>query len=293
MNLSKEFKEKVTEWVLKSRENYSGSDASFAKKIGISPSLFSRMKNGETDKLLADSVWLELGRVHNVTMRQNNWKVAKTSVYRQLESNLTFCKENSRSMILIDDCGIGKTYCSKHIISGMKDSFHIDCSQAKSRQQFIRLVAKTLGVDNKGRYIDVKSRLKYYINNVLSDPLIVLDDAGYLDYPTFLEIQELWNATEDACAWYMIGDDSLQQKINRGINSKKIGYKAIFSRFLDEYIHITPVGIDDQNSFLKELFSDVARVNLKDKNKLNPLIKKCMGKESRLRYLKNIIQVNQ
>ncbi|MFL0104825.1 AAA family ATPase [Tenacibaculum maritimum] len=291
MQLTPEFREKVRKAILDARENYSGTDASFAKKIGINSSAYSRLKKGETERILADSVWLSLAREHNVTTKTNTWKVARTKVYNELEGNLQFCQHHSKAMILIDECGIGKTFCAKHIIKGMKDAFYVDCSQGKTRQQFIRMIAKTVGIDNKGRYVDVKNNLKYCLNNILSTPIIVLDDAGYLDYPAFLELQELWNGTEDSCGWYMIGDESLQYKIDKGINSKKVGYRAIFSRFLDEYIRISPIGKEDKTAFYKELIGDVAEVNLKDKSRINSIIKKCLSKSTTLRYLKVLIQL--
>ncbi|WP_258087652.1 hypothetical protein, partial [Xenorhabdus bovienii] len=92
----------------------------------------------------------------------------------------------------------------------------------------------------------------------LENPIIVLDDAGYLENPAFLEVQELWNGTEGHCAWYMIGDDALQTKIERGIQRNRIGYKAIFSRFSEEYVKLLPVGKEDQTHYLKQLIGDVA-----------------------------------
>jgi len=293
MQLTTQFKQKVVKAILEARKNYSGADVKFAQSLGINNSVYSRLKKGETDKLLAESAWLNLARTYNVTTKSSNWNITRTKVYVEIESNINYCKKHSKSMILIDSCGIGKSLCSKHVISKLQDAFYVDCSQGKTRQQFIRLIARTIGIDSTGRYVDVKNNLKYALNNILIKPIIVLDDAGYLDYPSFLEIQELWNGTEDTTGWYMIGDESLQYKINKGIERKKIGYKAIFSRFLDDFIHITPVGIDNKKAFLRDLIGSVAMANLKDKSKVNNAIKKCMGKETTLRYLKNLIQVNQ
>lgn len=294
MNLPLEFKSKVHEAILTALGNYTGSEKSFAKSIGINnASVFSRLKNGELEKVITDADWLSIARILNVSTRVDNWKVARTKVYEELERNLNFCQEYSKSMILIDECGIGKTYCTRHIMGQMKNAFYIDCSQGKTRQQFIRLIARTVGIESKGRYADVKANLKYYLNNVLvfPSPLIALDDAGYLDYPAFLELQELWNGTEDSCGWYMIGDSSLQHKIERGINRKRIGYKAIFSRFLDEYITISPLGKEDKKTFYKELIGAVASVNIEDQTEVPNLIKKCIKKETTLRYLTVLIQL--
>ena len=186
MNLTKEFKEKVRVAILEKRENYGGSDADYSKSLGINNAVFSRLKSGETEKILSDTIWITLGRELQVKVFEDNWKVARTSVYTEIEDNLNFCKELSRSMVLVDDCGIGKTFCTKHIIKKMRNTFYVDCSQAKSKQLFIRLLAKTIGIDNQGKYYDVLANLKYYITT-LEKPLIILDEAGDLEYTAFLE----------------------------------------------------------------------------------------------------------
>lgn len=290
MNLSNEFRAKVRQAILDKRENYGGSDADFSKSLGIKNSIYSRLKNGEIERILSDTVWITIGRDLQVKVFEDNWKVARTSVYTEIEDNLHFCKELSRSMVLVDDCGIGKTFCTKHIIKKMKNTFYVDCSQAKSKQLFIRLLAKTIGIDSHGKYIDVLSNLKYYITT-LEKPLIICDEAGDLEYTAFLELKGIWNGTDGVCGWYMMGADGLRDKINRGIKNQKVGYAEIFSRFSDEFIKLTPNGKADRQAFYSQLIGDVASANLQDTSKVRPLINKCLQKESTLRYLETLIKI--
>jgi hypothetical protein len=292
MNISTEFRKKVRLAVLEARTNYGGTDRDYASKLGINKSIYSRLKGGETEDILSDSQWLTLGRELNVTMKTDSWKVAKTSIYIEVKSNLDFCKTNSKSMILVDECGIGKTFCAKHILRTMKNAFYIDCSQAKTKQLFVRLIAKTLGVDSQGKYADVKANLKYFIN-LMENPLIVLDEAGDLEYTAFLEVKELWNATTGTCGWYMMGADGLRKKIENGISSKRVGFKEIFSRFSDEYIKIVPVADVQKQQFYINLIGDVATVNTSSQEDVNKLVTKCLKKEGTLRYLETLIKVNQ
>jgi hypothetical protein len=290
MNLTNEFKAKVRVAILEKRENYGGSDADFSKSLGINNAVFSRLKSGETERILSDTVWITLGRELQVKVFEDNWKVARTSVYTEIEDNLNFCKELSRSMVLVDDCGIGKTFCTKHIIRKMRNTFYVDCSQAKSKQLFIRLLAKTVGIDNQGKYYDVLANLKYYITT-LEKPLIILDEAGDLEYTAFLELKGIWNGTDGVCGWYMMGADGLRDKIDRGIKNKKVGFAEIFSRFSDEFIKLVPNGKADRQAFYSELIGAVASANLEDKTKIKPLINKCIGKETTLRYLETLIKI--
>ena len=290
MNLTTEFKQKVRVAILEKRENYGGSDADFSKSLGINNAVYSRLKSGETEKILSDTVWITLGRELQVKVFEDNWKVARTSVYTEIEDNLNFCAALSRSMVLVDDCGIGKTFCTKHIIRKMKNTFYVDCSQAKSKQLFIRLLAKTVGIDNQGKYYDVLANLKYYITT-LEKPLIILDEAGDLEYTAFLELKGIWNGTDGVCGWYMMGADGLRDKIDRGIKNKKVGFAEIFSRFSDEFIKLVPNGKADRQAFYSELIGAVATAILSDTTKIKQLINKCIGKETTLRYLETLIKI--
>lgn len=290
MQLSKEFKQKVLTAILADFANYGGNQTDYARRLGVNTSVFSRLKKGETEKVLTDSKWLLIANDLGVKVREDHWKVARTEIYTEIEDNLTFCQEYSKAMILVDDCGIGKTFCSRHIVRQKKNAFYVDCSQAKTKQLFIRLLAKTIGVDNTGRYADVKNTLKTYLA-YLEKPLIVLDEAGDLDYTAFLELKELWNATQGHCGWYMIGADGLRAKIRRGIQNQKVGYAEIFDRFFD-IISLVPQSPKDKELFYRQLIGDVASANLKDKSNVNKFIKKCMDDEKRLRYLETLIKMS-
>jgi hypothetical protein len=286
--ITPEFKKKVLAALLEDREMYPDlSDARYAQKINVNASVFSQLKNGKTEKLASVDFWVDQAYRLNVSINKKQWNVARTAVYVEIEEQIKFCKDNGKAVVVIDECGVGKTFCTKHILKSIKNGYYIDCSQAKTKSQFIRYLAKTLGIDPTGKLFDLKQKIKYYIN-IMNDPIIALDDAGYVDNNVFIEIIEIWNATN--CGWLMLGDDSLETKITNGRDRKKVGYRALFSRFSEEYVHCVPVG-ENRTAFLQQLIGDVAAVNMKQKSKLNTVIKKCIVKEKTLRYLDTAIDL--
>lgn len=285
------FKEKVRNAILEARKNYGGTDRDFATSIGISGSIFSRLNKGEVDRIISDPQWFTIGRILDVQIKDTPWRVAKTIVYEEIEKSLKFCQEANKSMILVDACGIGKTFCAKHIIRGLKNGFYVDCSQAKTKQLFIRLLAKTVGVAHTGKFSEVKANLKYFLN-VIEKPIIVLDEAGDLEYTTYLDLKEVWNATQGSCAWYMMGADGLRAKVNRGITNEKVGFAELLSRFSDDFTTITPTGASERNHFYMQLFADVANLNANDKSQVNKMVKAAMAKQATLRYLETLIKMN-
>lgn len=275
MQLTNEYKARVIDALLAERNNYDGSDSAFAKSKGISSTIYSRLKGGERDRLLSEMQWLTLGRNLGVVMNQRKWNVAKTEVFATVEEDVLFCKEYSKARIIADDSGIGKTFAAQYLSRTQKNCFHIDCKQAKTKHAFIRLLAKKIGIDDHGRFIDVKNNIKYYLQ-ILTKPVIIADDAGYLEYNAYMEMLELVDATEGICGWYQIGDDSLQELIRRGIEGKKVGFRAMFSRFSKRYTTVVPLDHTEKVKFYKKLIRSVVTANAAPGLNIDLMVNKCL-----------------
>ncbi len=290
------FKKTVIEELLKVYENNEGSVKDFVKQYRIKGSQWIPLKAGKTKDILINSQWLFLGRKLNIQLSRRKWSIARTDVFNMIEEDILFCQKHSKSRIFVDECAIGKTYSAKYLSKTLKNCFYVDASQSKTRTLFIRLLAQTLGLDNKGVYSDIIANVKYYLNSLNNPPIIIVDEAGDLSNSAFLELKGLWNATENCCGWYLMGADGLRTKIQRGINSKKVGYAELFSRFSEKYSAIVPIDRHEKLSFYKKLIGDVLNVNLKDKSQINTIIKKCLINDDNiggLRRAESLIILNQ
>ncbi len=92
-----------------------------------------------------------------------------------------------------------------YYVRNNENAVYLDCSQCKSKQRFVRALARQFGVSSTGRYVDVYDDLVFYLNSLSEHTLIVLDEAGDLNYDAFLECKALWNATEGNVGWVKIG----------------------------------------------------------------------------------------
>jgi hypothetical protein len=293
MNLPNGFKEKVQAEIALQRKNFSQSDAKFANKLEIDKGVYSRLKNGKTDKLLSDEEWMRLGRLMGVQTRKRKWVFVETEVYKAIKEDILFCKEYSKSMMFIDTCEIGKSAAAKYLSKTLPNTFYVDCSQNTTKHQFIRAIAKAIGVNQNGKLVQVLDDVKYALNN-LENPIIILDEAGDLEYPAFLSIKQLWNAAEGLCGWYMLGANGLRAKIDKAIKSEKVGYEEIYSRFGSNYQEIMPLDVKERREFNKKLLTDVATPNVKNKALIPEIIRKCLafttsGKNGGLRRLEALI----
>jgi hypothetical protein len=248
--MTAEVKNKIVAGLKQQRSLFPGSDRGFATKIGLNAAQWSRIAAGNFFQVVSDGAWVSLARIAEVDLKGNSkWVTAKTPVYNTITAQLKKCQEKSISAIFCDDAGIGKTYTARSYVRENKNAVYVDCSQVKTRQKLVRQIAREFGVEHTGKYSNVYGDLCYYITSAAHNPLVILDEAGDLDYNAFLELKALWNATENACGWYMMGADGLKEKIRRSIEYKKVGYTEIFSRYGKKYQRVTPAGAEEQMAF--------------------------------------------
>lgn len=85
------------------------SDAKHAASLGISTSVYSAIKNGQTDKALSDANWITIARRLGVNLRGGmEWKAAKTATFDFITIQLEACQQSGLSAILCDIPNIGK-----------------------------------------------------------------------------------------------------------------------------------------------------------------------------------------
>ena len=269
-------KKKILAAVSANRVNYP-SDAKHAASLGIGNSVYSALKNGQTEKTLSEGNWISIARRLGVSLRNEiEWKAAKTATFQYVTAQLELCQASGLSAILCDIPNIGKTFSARHYVQTHRNAVYIDCSQVKTKRKLVRKLAGEFGVDAKGKYADVYDDLIYYMRS-METPLVILDEAGDLQYEAFLELKALWNATERCCAWYMMGADGLKEKINRNIDCKKVGYTEMFSRYGDRYSKVTPDDGKEREAFLRKQADIVARLNAPEGTDIGAIVRKTGG----------------
>ena len=274
--ITTDIKNKIIDAIKANRANYP-SDAKHASSLGIATSVYSAIKNGQADRQLSDANWISIARKLGVSLRgEIEWKVAKTPTFLYVTGQLEMCQESSISGILCDLPNIGKTFTARHYVKTHSNAVYVDCSQVKTKLKLVRKIAGEFGVDSKGRYADVYDDLVYYLRSI-ENPLIILDEAGDLQYEAFLELKALWNATERCCAWYMMGADGLKEKINRSIECKKVGYTEMLSRYGDRYSKVTPDDAKERDKFLLAQAQIVAKLNAPEGTDAGQIARKSGG----------------
>lgn len=260
MKITEDIKKRIAGAIAHDRANYP-SDAKHAVSLGISASVYNSVKKGNWEKQVSDAGWVGMARRLGVTLHHEQpWTAAETPTWVFVSEQLRVCQESGLSAILCDIPNIGKTFTARAYAKTHKNAVYIDCSQVKTKLKLVRKIAKEFGVSSLGRYSDIYDDLVEYLRTI-DTPLVILDEAGDLQYEAFLELKALWNATERCCGWYMMGADGLRAKIDRNVESLKVGYAEMLSRFGDTFSRVTPEDERERRKFLLAQAAIIAKVN--------------------------------
>lgn len=277
----KELKPTVLDALIQQRQNFGGTNVQFAKRYDIDASVVHRIvdRGVRTENIMLDAQWMNLARLLGVEASRNKWHMARTEVYAMIEEDITFCQQNSKALLLVDDAGIGKTFSAKYLSRTLKNCLYIDASQCTTKPEFIRAIAHNIGLPSRVRMHAVRDGIKHAIRT-LEKPCIIIDEAGALTDEAAMFIKELWNATEGQCGWYLMGADGLRAKIERKLKYDKVGWAELFSRFNDKYNSIVPKHKDERIIFYKRLITDVLTVNMENKSNLKQIVTQCLTNDS-------------
>lgn len=260
MKITDEIKRRIMAAIEADRRNYP-SDAKHAVSLGIGASVYNSLKKGNWAKQASDAVWVGMARRLGVELRKSQpWTAAETPTWVFVSEQLSMCQQRGLSAIMCDIPNIGKTFTAQTYAKSHRNAVYIDCSQVKTKLKLVRKIAKEFGVSSLGRYSDIYEDLVEYLRTI-DTPLVILDEAGDLQYEAFLELKALWNATERCCGWYMMGADGLRAKIDRNVECLKVGYAEMLSRFGDTFSRVTPEDERERRKFLMAQAAIVAKVN--------------------------------
>jgi len=261
------------------------SQSRHANYLGINTSIYSRMKSGETDRLLSDGEWVRIALKLNVQLTELSWKPAKTPTFRTITGQLQACMNNAIGGIFCDDSSIGKTFAAREFALHYANVAFVDCSGVKTWSKLIRAIASAFGFNEKGVLSEIRQGV---IDGVLAldHPLIILDEAGDLSDSAILELKGLWNALEYLCGWYMMGANGLRVKMERKLSWNKVGYEELFNRLGNRFQNMTGTMTEGQVMIFKrkqiELMAKAQRPNL-TAERVAEIVNACQGNARRLR----------
>lgn len=223
---------------LKANQDKSFTQSRHATILGLNPSVHSRIMKGDVEGVLGEAQWIRIGKDLGFDLTGQKWQLAATATYSTMMPYMEHCKNKSVMRVFCDLIGIGKTTAAKQFWRKNANVAYVNCKQYRSCQTLIRAIARSFGFEDRGRFHDVRDNL---VNNIMAlhQPLIILDDAGYLEDKALLEAIGMWDELEQLCGWFYIGEPAFQKRIENMILKNKLGWEAWLDRGAGRILSVT------------------------------------------------------
>ena len=205
------------------------SQASFAKKVGIGESTFSRWLSGtlenttNQDSIIYSFIDKEEGRKKILTA--NHMKYIETSISKRILGVLEYSSITRCIGVIYGDAGVGKTTTIKEWSKNRRDAVVIKANKAiASRNKgLLKTLAVHLRTQTYGQFDDIYFSMTEKLKN--EDKIIIVDEAQHLSLSNIELLMDIYDDTETAIV--LVGNERLYSKI--AVDKSK-DYAQIYSR---------------------------------------------------------------
>ena len=206
--------------------------------LGISAGTISTILNGKFDPI-SDEMFL---RVRSLVCPANpeEWAVCETTAYRELSVLLADAQANQNVSWVVGNAGIGKTTTAHEYAASHDNVFVISCSEDMRRGDFIRELARVIGI--KLTQTSLREKLQAVTDElrILDRPLLIFDEGDKLMDTVFYYFISIYNALEGRCGIIFLSTEYIKRRMSIGLDYDKKGYDEIFSRIGRRFIDLTP-----------------------------------------------------
>ena len=193
-------------------------------------------------------------------------------LYKELNTLLADAQQYQNVAWAVSPAGSGKSTTASDYASKHENAFVISCSEDMKRGDFIRELARVIGVNvtDMSLRTALERVTKYLLT--LDNPLLIFDEGDKLPDVVFYYFITIYNRLEGHCGIIFISTNYIKRRIECGLSYNKKGYDEIHSRICRKFIELTPAngyevaavaranGIDD-DKIIKAVVKDAATCN--------------------------------
>lgn len=240
--MRKQEKEQIREALRQYAAKYPSQNKAAASLTGVSAATVSTILNGK-DELVSDTMWQQIAK--QIGMVTDGWQVVETTTFVEITTAMEDAQRLRNVLWITGEAGCGKTTAAKSYSSSHRDAFYLLCSEDLKKGDFIRGMARVVGVKVEGYTINQQWSKILDALIQLDHPLIILDEADKLTENVFSYFVSLYNRLEDHAGIIFMSTDYIVKRIRIGLQHERKGYKEIFSRIGRKYYDLEPATTND------------------------------------------------
>lgn len=239
MKLTQEQKDEIRDLAKAYVDRYpSQAKAATSLKGIISTGTLSTLLNGKYEAI-SDEMFLRL-RARVADTSNGEWQICETRMFCELTTLLEDAQEYQNVTWAIAPAGSGKTTTARLYATQHENAFLVSCSEDMSRGDFIRDMARTVGIDvaDMSLRAALDRTIKYL--QTLDRPLLIFDEGDKLSDTVLYYFITIYNALEGHCGLFFVSTHYIKRRMEIGLSYNKKGYDEIHSRICRKFVELTP-----------------------------------------------------
>lgn len=227
-------------------QKYPSQNKAAGSLEGISAGTLSSMLNGNWSRI-SDAMWTKVAEQVKPTGSGSatGWTIVQTGAFQEISYAMQDAQEYMNVTWIVGEAGCGKTTTGRLYAEEHKEAFYILCSEDMLKGEFVRTIARKLGIRSEG--YTVRELWQEIIDSIIQmdSPLIIFDEADKLPESVFQYFISMYNNLEDRCGVVFLSTDYIKRRISNGLRYGRKGYKEIFSRIGRKYFDLEPTSAQD------------------------------------------------
>lgn len=209
---------------------------------GVSVGTVSNILNGRFENISDEMFRNVASQVGG--MGTPGWQIVETGAYQEITEVLSDAQRWRSVRWVTGEAGCGKSTTARVYLQDHKEVFYILCSEDMKKGDFVREIARTVGIRTEG--CNIREVWGLILDDIIQmdTPLLVFDEADKLTEPVFHYFISLYNKLEEKCGVVFLSTDYIVKRISNGLKYQKPGYKEFFSRIGRKFFTLEPT---DQN----------------------------------------------
>lgn len=205
---------------------------------GVSSGTMSVILNGRFETI-SDEMFLKI-KAQVSQKKGEDWNLCETMLYRELSALLADAQQYQNVAWAVSPAGSGKSTTAADYAAKHDNAFLISCSEDMKRGDFIRDMARAIGVNVAD--MSLRNALERVTNYLLTldNPLLIFDEGDKLPDVVFYYFITIYNRIESHCGIIFISTNYIKRRMECGLSYNKKGYDEIHSRICRKFIELTP-----------------------------------------------------
>lgn len=223
---------------------YPSQNKAAASLNGTSAGTVSTILSGAWDKI-SDEMWRKIAAQVHAFVDSGEWKTVETAALQEMVYAMEDAQQWKNVTWVVGEAGCGKTTAARLYEEEHREVFYILCSEDMRRSDFVRTIARKVGIRTDG--MSIRDMLDAVTGSLvqMDAPLLLFDEADKLIESVFHYFIDLYNRLEDKCGMVFFSTSYIRRRMKTGLQYDKKGYNEIHSRIGRKFFELEPTGLRD------------------------------------------------